>query len=105
MNSEPGARSPRTIAFVLVVGMLSSQLAEAGDVLGKVMAPMRDGTRLAAAVYLPDGEGPFPSVVARGVHGRGKESFALPFIFQGIAFRRCVPDCVSRGGSRSHCPG
>ena len=102
MKSQPGAWSPRMTAFVFVVGLLSSQLAEAGDVLRKVMVPMRDGTRLATDVHLPDSKGPddkgpFPAVVARSVYGRGNESFALSFTSQGLAF--VIQDTRGRGDS------
>jgi len=83
------------IAFVL--GVLCPLKAEAGEVLRKVMVPMRDGTKLAADVYLPDGEGPFPVVVARSVYGRGDESYARPFVSQGIAF--VAQDTRGRGDS------
>jgi putative CocE/NonD family hydrolase len=33
------------------------------------MVAMRDGTRLATYVYLPDGEGPFPALVTRTIYG------------------------------------
>ncbi len=36
----------------------------------EVMVPMRDGLRLAANVYLPVGEGPFPVVVVRNPYHR-----------------------------------
>ncbi len=35
-----------------------------------VMLPMRDGTRLATDVYLPEGEGPWPSRLIRTPYGR-----------------------------------
>ena len=69
----------------------------AGDVLRKVEVPMRDGMKLAADVYLPEGDGPFPVVVARSVYGRGNEALARPFTSRGMAF---VPqDTRGRGDS------
>jgi len=97
MKSSMCRRTVSRVWIVLVLNSLSALQAEPGDVLHKVMVPMRDGTRLAADVYLPDGEGPFPTVVARSVYGRGDESFAHPFISQGIAF--VVQDTRGRGDS------
>ena len=90
--------SYRVVLVAVALGVLSVPKAEAGEVLRKVMVPMRDGTSLAADVYLPDGQGPFPAVVARSVYGRGDESLAQPFTSQGIAF---VPqDTRGRGDSQ-----
>lgn len=38
----------------------------------KVMAPMRDGVKLATDVFLPAGSGPFPALLMRSVYGRGQ---------------------------------
>jgi len=84
--------------FVFAVAYTLSTLVPAQiRILGKVLVPMRDGVKLAVDVYLPDGEGPFPVVVARSVYGRGNEDFARPFLTQGLAF---VPqDTRGRGDS------
>ncbi len=66
-------------------------------VLRKVMIPMRDGVQLAADVYLPRGDGPFPIVVARSVYGRGNAGFARPFLDLGAGF--VVQDTRGRGDS------
>ena len=39
-------------------------------VLWNVRMPMRDGVELAANVYLPDGDGPFPTIYATNPYGR-----------------------------------
>jgi len=36
-----------------------------------VMVPMRDGVKLATDVYLPDGEGPWPTILFRTPYGKG----------------------------------
>ncbi len=87
----------RVLLIGCALGVLNMHVAEAGEVLRKVMVPMRDGTKLATDVYLPDGEGPVPAVVARSVYGRGDESFALPFTSQAMAF--VVQDTRGRGDS------
>ncbi len=100
MISRMEGWASRFVLIALALGVLSAAAAEAGEVLRKVMVPMRDGTKLAADVYLPDGQRPFPAVVARSVYGRGDESFALPFTSQGIAF--VVQDTRGRGDSEGH---
>jgi putative CocE/NonD family hydrolase len=38
------------------------------------MVPMRDGTRLATDIHLPDGPGPFPAILERTPYGRAETS-------------------------------
>lgn len=45
-----------------------THLAAAGAVT--YMVPMRDGVRLATSVYLPTGQGPWPTVLSRTPYGR-----------------------------------
>src|SRR5437667_1871876 len=40
------------------------------SVLRDLVQPMRDGTRLRADVYLPEGPGPFPALVERTPYGK-----------------------------------
>jgi len=51
-----------------------------------VMVPMPDGVRLATTIYLPEGEGPWPTVLARTPDGReGGREMGLGFAEAGIA--------------------
>jgi len=51
-----------------------------------VMVPMPDGVRLATTIYLPDGEGPWPTVLARTPDGREEGyEMGLGFAEAGIA--------------------
>src|SRR6478672_8540732 len=66
------------------------------------MAPMRDGVELATDVYLPDGQGPWPSVLVRLPYDKNGRYCWMPFIAthviaRGYAF---VPQDV-RGRVRS----
>ena len=68
----------------------------------QVMVPMRDGVHLATDVYLPDGPGPFPSVLVRLPYDKNGRYCWMPFIAthviaRGYAF---VPQDV-RGRFRS----
>ena len=40
--------------------------------------PMRDGVRLAIDVYCPDGEGPFPALLAMGPYGKEGQVTGIP---------------------------
>ncbi len=85
-------------AVLLVLGLMPPAFVQNDyTVLEKQMAPMRDGKLLAADVYLPKGDGPFPIVVARSVYGRGDVTFARPFLDMGAGF--VVQDCRGRGDS------
>ncbi len=97
MKSPSRFISARVFAILLLIGMANANPLSAGDVFRKIMVPMRDGTKLATDVYLPDGEGPVAAVVARSVYGRGGEGFARPFTSQGFAF--VVQDTRGRGDS------
>ena len=39
-----------------------------------LMVPMRDGVRLATDVYIPPGEGPFPTLLVRDIYGNGSDA-------------------------------
>ncbi len=97
MKSPSGSLLPRLIAIIMVVSVANVRAVSAGEVLRKIMVPMRDGTKLATDVYLPDVKGPVPAVVARSVYGRGGEGFAMPFTSQGFVF--VVQDTRGRGDS------
>jgi predicted acyl esterase len=43
-----------------------------------VFIPMRDGTRLCADVFLPDGDGPFPALVGLSPYGKAIQSLPVP---------------------------
>ncbi len=50
------------------------------------MVPMSDGAKLATDVYLPEGEGPFPVLLARTPYGKGQGAAgAAPLLAAGIA--------------------
>lgn len=55
------------------------------DDLNTFMVPMRDGVRLATYVFLPEGEGPFPAVLARTPYNRDDLAILQILIFAGYA--------------------
>ncbi len=75
---------------------MSVQLVE------QVMIPMRDGTRLATDVYLPDHSGgPWPAVLLRTPYGSGPESTWHEAAQQFAAWRYAVVNQDVRGRYRS----
>lgn len=70
-----------------------------------VVVPMRDGALLAADVYLPDGAGPWPTLLTRTPYGRGdvfQSQFILNMQFADAVadgFAVVVQDTRGRGGS------
>jgi putative CocE/NonD family hydrolase len=49
-------------------------------VFSNIMIAMRDGTRLACDVYLPQGDGPFPTVLTRMPYGKTEPYCYMPLI-------------------------
>lgn len=75
----------------LLVGLFAicSDVTSAGDFQKSLhMVPMRDGTRLATDVYLPEGStGPHPVIFSRGPYGRsGASRMAAKACREGYAF-------------------
>jgi putative CocE/NonD family hydrolase len=64
-----------------------------------VMIPMRDGTKLAANIFRPRGEGRFPTILMRTPYGKPDEKSgdAKPYTAAGYAL--VVQDCRGRGKS------
>ncbi len=60
---------PRLVPVVVACLLLTGWLIPAWATT--YMIPMRDGTRLATDVYLPEGEGPWPTILIRTPYGRG----------------------------------
>jgi len=91
----------RTALFLLIAVAPAPIAAEQGTPeppFTTVMVPMRDGVRLATDIFLPEGEGPFPVVLARSVYGRGfGPAWGPTWLDMGMAF--AVQDCRGRGGS------
>ena len=54
--------------------------ARPGRTISDVMVAMRDGTRLATDVYLPEGEGPFPTILTRMPYGKTEPYCYMPVI-------------------------
>ncbi len=62
---------------LLIIAMLSS-VAGCSDAPAQKYVTMRDGTRLATDVHLPEGQGPFPTILVRTPYGKDEELFWGP---------------------------
>lgn len=63
--------TPRLLRAALLVGLFLANTACAATP-EKYEVPMTDGTALITDVYLPQGTGPFPAILARSTYGRGQ---------------------------------
>jgi hypothetical protein len=64
------------------------------------MIPMRDGTGLAANLFRPGGEGPFPTILMRTPYGKGDDQHAQARAFVEAGYAMVIQDCRGRGDSQ-----
>ncbi len=65
-----------------------------------VMIPMHDGVQLAANVYLPREQGPFPVILIRSPYGKMDEKFGEAKRYCAAGYAMVVQDCRGRGDSQ-----
>ena len=98
--------APQAEAAPAVRGLRVERIAEGAT---EVFAQMRDKVKLAGNLYLPEGEGPFPSIVTRTPYGKDTmELFADPraarkYTKAGYAY--LVQDTRGKGRSEGHYAG
>ncbi|MEM7292782.1 MAG: CocE/NonD family hydrolase [Pseudomonadota bacterium] len=76
--------------------------AAVGSILSDQMVAMRDGVRLATDVYLPAGDGPFPTVLTRLPYGKTESWTYLPVIadhWMRMGFAAVVQDVRGKWNS------
>ena len=76
----------RPSSFLLVIGLMACLAAPATAFAQEpqpVRVPMRDGIELAGDLYLPEGPGPFPTLVTKTPYQRGGAGRA--FVSHGYA--------------------
>src|SRR5258708_7150298 len=80
----------RAFFFLLTALLLPAALVVADEKKPQTidtMVAMHDGIELATTVYLPEGSGPFPVVVARTPYNKdGQKSEAAKFVRNGYAY-------------------
>ena len=75
----------------------------AHHVLSDIMIPMRDGVRLALDAYLPEGDGPFPTVLTRMPYGKTEPYCYMPIIgafFASKGYAYIAQDVRGKWGSQ-----
>jgi predicted acyl esterase len=85
-NSGVQTQSIRSF-FVLVIALVLIAPSYAQDVEKQLeWVPMRDGVKLATNVYLPEGDGPWPTVLTRTPYDKhGADNSAASYIGRGYA--------------------
>src|ERR1051325_1897944 len=97
-------------AFGSRIGFLSFSFLLAGSLLADepqpslvfepdVMIPMRDGTKLAANIFRPKGEGRFPVILMRSPYGKPDEKWGEAKRYIPAGYAMVVQDCRGRGKS------
>ena len=77
--------------------------AEPGAVLSDVAVAMRDGVRLAADVYTPAGDGPFPAILVRLPYGKTEPYCFMPAVadfWTRMGYAAVVQDVRGKWGSQ-----
>jgi hypothetical protein len=64
-----------------------------------VKIPMRDGVNLAANIFRPKGEGPFPVILMRSPYGKMDDKFGDGRRYATAGYAMVVQDCRGRGKS------
>jgi hypothetical protein len=96
-------RASFTIAILFFLGILLSAQAQQSAPAPSAkpleqMAVMRDDTKLSTAIYLPEGQGPWPVVLIRTPYGKATQSAGNKrWTERGYAL--VVQDCRGTGGS------
>ncbi|HIE99433.1 MAG TPA: CocE/NonD family hydrolase [Fuerstia sp.] len=65
-----------------------------------VMMTMRDGTELAANIFKPKGDGPFPTILSRTPYGKGSEKHGRGRAYARQGYAMVIQDCRGRGDSK-----
>ena len=88
-------------AFAILVVALPHSASSSGVAEGatEYRVPMRDGTRLATNIFLPEGDAPWPTILARtpyGKDGRSSQGYKR-YTDAGYAYviGRCIPGVES----------
>lgn len=65
-----------------------------------VMIPMRDGVELAANIFLPQGDGPFPAILIRSPYGKSDEKHGDGIKYASAGYAFIIQDCRGKGDSK-----
>lgn len=90
-----------TFALAAIVVTPSDAIAQDDAVVFEpnVMIPMSDGTKLAANIFKPKGEGPFPTILMRSPYGKGDKKNGQARLYANSGYAMVIQDCRGRGDS------
>ena len=90
----------RLLPCLFLVATASAQVAPAPFAYEPdVKIPMRDGVRLAANIFRPKGDGPWPVIVIRTPYGKQDEKWPGGKDYASKGYLMVVRDCRGRGNS------
>ena len=72
-------RASRLVVIVAILSTACSTVLGVPDAT-TYMVPMRDGVELATDLYLPDGQGPYPTILIRTTYNKDAESKGVRFV-------------------------
>jgi len=101
-KSQSFLRSVRIpwVLFMALVGILAIPTLQSEPVAREnVKIPMRDGTRLAANLFLPDAKGRFPVILMRTPYGKGTIQSPIGRTLSRLGYALVIQDCRGRGDS------
>ena len=88
------------VLFVFIAVSLAAFGAEGEYTFQEnVMIPMRDGVKLAANIFLPKGDGPFPTILTRSPYGKSDENYGDGKRYAGHGYALVIQDCRGKGDS------
>jgi hypothetical protein len=105
-SNAPGMKSLLARALLLLAVLGLELCAQPGatnlpfQFQKNVLIPMRDGTQLAANLFLPKEGGPFPVILQRTPYGKMDEKAGMPKSYCARGYVIVAQDCRGRGGSQ-----
>ena len=98
--NRPQSRLQHVLPLLLLAISLPAQEAQRPFIFeADVKAPMRDGVNLAANIFRPKGEGPFPVILMRTPYGKMDEKMEDGKRYAAAGYALVVQDCRGRGKS------
>ena len=87
-------------AFLIVVFLAATQFVYAEFIFEhNVPIPMRDGTKLTATIFRPEGEGQYPVILMRSPYGKPDKKTDEAKRYTEAGYVMVIQDCRGRGSS------
>ena len=99
-TNRPSLRLPGALLLLLfAIPSPAQDTNRAFNFEADVKIPMRDGVNLAANIFRPKGEGPFPVILMRTPYGKMDENMGDGKRYATAGYAMVVQDCRGRGKS------